>query len=259
MLKKRIIACLDVKNGRTVKGVNFDGLRDAGCAIELAEKYSNVGADELVFLDISATGEGRKTMVDFAKQVAKKISIPFTIGGGIKTVEDARQVILAGADKVGITSAAVKNPQIICDMAKNFGSQAIVFGMDVKKAENFDISGKWEIWIAGGKENTGIDAIQWAKKGEELGAGEILLNSMDNDGVKNGFDLDLCNAITSVVSIPVIASGGAGKEQHFLEVFEKTEVTAALAASVFHFNEIKIPELKKYLHNAQNSNIQIRI
>jgi len=247
MLKKRIIPCLDVKNGRTVKGVNFEGLRDAGCALELAKKYSDSGADELVFLDISATSEGRKTMVDFAKEVGKKISIPFTIGGGIKTVDEARAVILAGADKIGVTSAAVRNPQLVTDMAQEFGSQAVVFGMDVKKSADFKISGKWEIWIAGGRENTEIDAIEWAKKGQELGAGEILLNSMDQDGVKQGFDLELLNAVCSVVSIPVIASGGAGKKEDFVEVFEKTSATAALAASVFHFDEIQIPDLKKFL------------
>jgi len=247
MLKKRIIPCLDVKNGRTVKGVNFADLKDAGDAIELAKKYCESGADELVFLDISATAEGRKTMVEFVKNVAKEISIPFTVGGGIKTVEAAREVIFAGADKVGVTSAAVKNPKLVTEMADAFGSQAVVFGMDVKKSENFETSGKWEIWIAGGRENTGIDAIEWAKKGEELGAGEILLNSMDNDGVKNGFDVQLLNAIGSVVSIPIIASGGAGTQEDFKEVFEKTNATAALAASVFHFGEINIPNLKTYL------------
>ena len=247
MLKKRIIPCLDVKNGRTVKGVNFVGLRDAGCALELAKKYSDSGADELVFLDISATSEGRKTMVDFAKEVGKQISIPFTIGGGIKTVSEAEAVILSGADKVGINSSAVKNPELLTELSQKFGAQAVVLAVDAKCVSKEGAEKKWEVFVSGGKKATGLDVLEWVKKGEELGAGEILLTSMDQDGVKNGFDLDLLNAVCGVVSIPVIASGGAGKEEDFSEVFEKTPVTAALAASVFHFNEIQIPKLKKFL------------
>lgn len=242
MLKKRIIPCLDVKNGRTVKGVNFLGLKDAGDAIKLAKKYSDMGADELVFLDISATDEGRKTMVDFASQVAKKISIPFTIGGGIKSVDEARQVILAGADKIGVNSAAVKTPELITQLSKSFGAQAVVVAIDAKK-----VGEKWEVFISGGKNPTGLDVLEWAKEAEKLGAGEILLTSMDQDGVKNGFDILLTNAVCDVVNIPVIASGGCGKKEDFVEVFTHTNVTAALAASVFHFGEIEIPNLKNFL------------
>jgi cyclase len=249
MLKKRIIPCLDVKNGRTVKGINFEGLKDAGCALELAKKYSDSGADELVFLDISATSEGRKTMVDFAKQVGKKIAIPFTIGGGIKTVDEAEKVILAGADKVGVNSSAVKNPELLTELSQKFGAQAVVLAVDAKLISKKGEEKKWEVFVSGGKKATGLDVIEWVQKGENLGAGEILLTSMDQDGVKNGFDLDLLNAVCKVVSIPVIASGGAGKKEDFSEVFEKTPATAALAASVFHFDEIQIPELKKFLEN----------
>lgn len=244
MLKKRIIPCLDVKNGRTVKGINFVDLKDAGDAVELAKKYSDTGADELVFLDISATDEGRKTMVDFAKEVAKKISIPFTIGGGIKTVDEARAVILAGADKIGVNSSAVKNPELITHLSQAFGVQAVVVAIDAKKNK----SGNWEVFISGGKKSTGQDVVQWAKKCQSLGAGEILLTSMDQDGVKNGFDIELTNAVCSAVSIPVIASGGAGKKEDFFEVLTKTSSTGALAASIFHFGEIEIPALKNYLY-----------
>lgn len=247
MLKKRIIPCLDVKNGRTVKGVNFEGLRDAGCALDLAKKYSDEGADELVFLDISATSEGRETMVEFAKEVGKKIAIPFTIGGGIKTVAEAERVILAGADKVGVNSSAVKNPELLTALSEKFGAQAVVLAVDAKCVSEKNEQKKWEVFVSGGKKATGKDVLEWVKKGEELGAGEILLTSMDQDGVKNGFDLELLNAVCSLVSIPVIASGGAGKKEDFTEVFEKTSATGALAASVFHFDEIQIPELKNFL------------
>lgn len=255
MLKKRIIPCLDVKNGRTVKGVNFEKLRDAGCALELAKQYSDSGADELVFLDISATQEERKTMVKFAKDVAKNIAIPFTIGGGITSVQCAQDVILAGADKVGINSSAVQNPLLITQLSEKFGAQAVVLAIDAKKISS-EIEAKWEVFVSGGKTATGIDVIQWAKQGEELGAGEILLTSMDCDGVKNGFDEELLNAVCDAVSIPVIASGGAGKKEDFREVFKKTPVTGALAASVFHFGEIKIPELKQYL---SEENVAVRL
>ncbi len=243
---------MDVKNGRTVKGINFEDLRDAGCAIELAKKYSDSGADELVFLDISATDEGRKTMVDFVKNVAKEISIPFTVGGGISSVLGAQEVILAGADKVGVNSSAVKNPQLLSELSEKFGAQAVVLAIDAKKnPEN-----SWEVFVSGGKKTTGIDVVEWARKGEQLGAGEILLTSMDQDGVKNGFDIELLNAVCDAVSIPVIASGGAGEKEDFVEVFEKTSATAALAASVFHFGEIEIPHLKKFL---ENEGIAVRV
>ncbi len=253
MLKKRIIPCLDVKNGRTVKGVNFVNLRDAGDSIELAKVYDNSGADELVFLDISATDDGRETMITFVKNLAKNISIPFTVGGGISSMESAKKVIFSGADKVGINSAAVRNPQIINDIAKEFGNQAVVLAIDAKKTGNTE-SG-WEVFVSGGKKETGLDLVAWAMKGVNLGAGEILLTSMDRDGVKNGFDIDMLNAMESAVDVPIIASGGAGKKEDFVEVFEKTKVTAALAASVFHFGEIEIPNLKKYL---DKNNIPVR-
>lgn len=247
MLKKRIIPCLDVKNGRTVKGVNFEGLKDAGCALELAKKYSDSGADELVFLDISATAEGRETMVDFAKEVGKKIAIPFTIGGGIKSVSEAEAVILSGADKVGVNSSAVKNPDLLTELSHRFGAQAVVLAVDAKKTSQEGEPNTWEVFVSGGKKASGLDVVEWVQKGEKLGAGEILLTSMDQDGVKNGFDIELLNAVCEVVNIPVIASGGAGKKEDFTEVFAKTPATAALAASVFHFGEIQIPELKNFL------------
>ncbi len=245
MLKKRIIPCLDVKNGRTVKGVNFVDLKDAGDAIELAKIYDVSGADELVFLDISATDEGRGTLLDFVRNVAKNISIPFTVGGGISSVESAKQVIFSGADKVGINSAAVRNPQLIHDIALEFGNQAVVLAVDAKKVETTP-SG-WEVFISGGKKATGLDLIDWVKEGVRLGAGEILLTSMDRDGVKNGFDIDMLQAVGKNVDVPIIASGGAGKIDDFIEVFEKTMVTGALAASVFHFREIEIGGVKSEL------------
>ncbi len=254
MLKKRIIPCLDVKNGRTVKGVNFVNLKDAGDAIELAKIYDVSGADELVFLDISATDEGRETMLDFVKKVAKEISIPFTVGGGISSVESAKKVIFSGADKVGINSAAVRNPQIINDIAKQFGNQAVVLAIDAKKTDTTE-SG-WEVFVSGGKKPTGLDLLDWAKKGVNLGAGEILLTSMDRDGVKTGFDIDMLQALEKEIEVPIIASGGAGKKEDFVEVFEKTEVTAALAASVFHFGEIEISDLKKYL---EDEGVSVRV
>jgi len=229
-------------------------LKDAGDAIELAKKYDISGADELVFLDISATDEGRETMLDFVKNVAKNISIPFTVGGGISSVESAKKVIFSGADKVGINSAAVRNPQIINDIAKEFGNQAVVLAIDAKKTKVTE-SG-WEIFISGGKKATGLDLLEWAKKGVGLGAGEILLNSIDKDGVKIGFDIDMLQALEKEIDVPIIASGGAGKKEDFIEVFEKTKATAALAASVFHFGEIEISELKNYL---LENNVQVRV
>ncbi len=246
MLKKRIIPCLDIKNGRTVKGINFQNLQDAGDAIELAKIYSDAGADELVFLDISATGEGRKTVANFAEQVAQSISIPFTIGGGITSVQSARDVILAGADKVAVNSASFLRPQLITELSNAFGSQAVVLAIDVKKnihhTPHF-----WEVFISGGKIPTGKNVLEWALEAEKLGAGEILLTTMDHDGTKQGFDISLTNAVCSVVSIPVIASGGGGKKEHFEDIFTKTPATGALAASIFHFGEISIPHLKSFL------------
>lgn len=250
MLKKRIIPCLDVKNGRTVKGVNFVSLRDAGDPVQLAKQYVQQGADELVFLDISATQEERATLIPLVKHIAKEVSIPFTVGGGISSVEQARKIILAGAEKVAINSAAVKHPSLISEISSEFGSQSVVVAIDVKQTEL-----QWEVFIAGGTVSTGLNAIQWAKETEQLGAGEILLTSMDHDGTKNGFAIDLLNAITNAVSIPVIASGGAGLQNHFLQVFSTTDASAALAASVFHFGEIQLPELKQFL---KEQNLPIR-
>lgn len=250
MLKKRIIPCLDIKDGRTVKGVNFIDIRDAGDPIELAKRYIEEGADELVFLDITATIEKRKTLAELVKRIAREINIPFTVGGGINSLEDAKAVIHAGADKVSINSSAVKNPSLITDIANEFGSQCVVVAIDVKKETD-----GWKVYVSGGKIPTGIDAIAWAVKAEQLGAGEFLLTSMNNDGTKSGFALEITDAISKAVNIPVIASGGAGEKVHFKEVFEKTKASAALAASIFHFGEIPIPELKIYL---QKENIAIR-
>jgi len=244
MLKKRIIPCLDIKGGRTVKGVNFIDLQDAGDPIELAKKYVEQGADELVFLDITATLEKRKTLIDLVKQVAKEIDIPFTVGGGINSVEDVRDIIKAGADKVSINSSAVKNPSLITEIANEFGSQCVVVAIDTKLEEE-----EWKVFVHGGKTITPLKTIEWAKQVEKLGAGEILLTSMNNDGTKNGFSIDITNLVSTVVNIPVIASGGAGNKVDFKNVFTKTEATGALAASVFHFGEIQIQELKDYLKN----------
>ena len=244
MLTKRIIPCLDVKNGRVVKGINFLNLRDAGDPVELAKAYYEQGADELTFLDISASMEGRKTAVDMARKVAREISIPFTIGGGIRTVADIGALLRAGADKVSIGTAGVENPKLIEEAAEEFGSQAIVISLDS--------AGKGNGWVVKTKSAThgsGLDAIDYAKKVVSLGAGEILLNSIDYDGTKKGFDIALTNAVVKSVNVPVIASGGAGKKEDFLEVFRKTNVSAALAASIFHFGEVRIPELKKYLND----------
>ena len=246
MLKKRIIPCLDIKDGRTVKGVNFEDIRDAGDSIELAKRYVQDGADELVFLDITATLEKRKTLVELVVRIAKEINIPFTVGGGINTLSDAKAVIQAGADKVSINSAAVKNPQLISEIAREFGNQCVVVAIDT----NF-VDGEWMVFVHGGKTPIGIKTIDWAKQVEGLGAGEILLTSMQHDGTKNGFVVELLQEICSIVTIPVIASGGAGTMTHFKDVFEKTKVSAALAASIFHFGEIPIPQLKQYLTRQQ--------
>lgn len=248
-MKKRIIPCLDIKEGRTVKGVNFVNMRDTGDPVELAINYQNEGADELVFLDIAATLENRKTMTDLVTKIAEVISIPFTVGGGISTVDDAERVLSAGANKVSINSAAVSNPSLITDIANKFGKKSIVLAIDTKLD-----NGVWYVYTRGGNTPTPLRAIEWAKEGERLGAGEILLTSMSNDGTKDGFAIDITAQISEAVSIPVIASGGAGTIEHFEQLFLNSKVNAALAASVFHFGEISIPGLKSYL-KSKNINI----
>lgn len=243
MLSKRIIPCLDVKDGRVVKGVNFIDLRDAGDPVESAEFYNKEGADELVFLDITASSDRRKTITEVVEKTARKVFMPLTVGGGIRTVEDFRDILLAGADKVAVNSAAVLNKNIISEAADRFGSQCVVLAIDAKKRSD----GTFSVFINGGRTDMGIDAIQWAREGERLGAGEILLTSMDCDGTKNGFDIELTKKVTESVNIPVIASGGCGKLEDFLDVFDKTGCDAALAASLFHFRENSICEVKKYL------------
>jgi len=255
MLAKRIIPCLDIDKGRVVKGVNFVGLVDAGDPIEVAKRYEKEGADELVYLDITASHEKRGIFLDLVKRTAEQVFMPLTVGGGIQTIDDIKAVLRAGADKVSLNTAAVKNPNIIKDGSEKFGSQCIVVAIDAKK--NIDTNNNtWNIFIHGGRTDTGIDAVEWAKKVVSLGAGEILLTSMDADGTKDGYDIELTKAITSNVNVPVIASGGAGKKEDFLEVFGKSEVDAALAASLFHFKELDIKELKKYL---KNNNVEIRL
>ncbi len=244
MYAKRIIPCLDVKDGRVVKGVNFVNLIDAGDPVACAAAYDKAGADELVFLDITASSDARNTVVDMVKKVAECVFIPFTVGGGIRTVEDFRTILNAGADKVSVNSAAIKNPELIRDAAKKFGSQCVVCAIDAKRKA--DGTG-WEVYLNGGRVNTGLDALKWAKEAEELGAGEILLTSMDCDGTKAGYDLELTRAVSESVKIPVIASGGAGTMEHFLDAFTKGKADAVLAASLFHFKEIEICDLKKYL------------
>lgn len=250
MLKKRIIPCLDIQNGRTVKGINFVDIRDAGDPIELAKKYVHEGADELVFLDITATNEKRKTWVDLVEKIAREINIPFTVGGGIHSMDDASVLIKAGADKVSINSAAIQRPLLITELAQQFGSQAVVLAIDTKF-----VNGDWNVFSHGGKNPTGLKTIDWALQAEALGAGEILLTSMNNDGTKNGFALDITHQISEQLNIPVIASGGAGTKEHFKEVFEQTKASGALAASIFHFGEIPIQTLKTYL---KTKNISIR-
>lgn len=242
MLAKRIIPCLDVHNGRVVKGINFVNLRDAGDPIEAAKAYNLAGADELVFLDITATHENRSTILDIATQVAEQVFIPFTVGGGVRSLEDARALLLAGADKVSVNSAAVKRPELIRELSDHFGNQAVVLAIDARWNGS-----NWEVYVAGGRTPTGLDVLRWAETGARLGAGEILLTSMDADGTKAGFDLPLCEAVSQVVGIPVIASGGAGSQEHFAEVLRDGVADAALAASVFHFGEISIPQLKAHL------------
>jgi len=242
MLKKRIIPCLDIKEGRTVKGINFIDIQDAGDPLLLAKRYVQEGADELVFLDITATQEKRKTLVALVAQIAKEINIPFTVGGGINSLEDAKRIIAAGADKVSVNSAAIKSPSLISDLALELGSQCVVVAMDIKMEQ-----GEWMVYINGGKVATGIKALDWAKQAAFLGAGELLVTAMDNDGTQKGFALSILEAISKAVVIPIIASGGAGTQEHFKDLFIHTQVSAALAASVFHFSTIAIPELKDYL------------
>ena len=244
MLTKRIIPCLDIKNGRTVKGVNFIGLRDAGDPVELAARYAEEGADELVFLDISATEEKRKTLSDLVLRVAEKVNIPFTVGGGISSIDDVGMLLKCGADKVSINSSAVKNPQLINELVAKFGSQCIVVAIDAKMIGN-----QWKVHLVGGKVPTELDLFEWAKEVEERGAGEILFTSMDHDGTKNGFANGALAKLSTQLNIPVIASGGAGSVQHFIDTFTTGKADAALAASVFHFKEIEIKELKRQLFN----------
>ena len=242
MLTKRIIPCLDVKEGRVVKGVSFVSLQDAGDPMELARFYDKQGADELVFLDISASHEGKETMVEVVKTVASELSIPFTVGGGIRTLDDMKRMLRAGADKVSLNTAALDRPELIKEGADFFGSQCIVVAIDAKR--NGD---SWDVYTHGGRNKTGWDAVEWAKKSVELGAGELLVTSMDMDGVKNGFDLELTKAIRDAVEVPVIASGGAGTREHFEDVFKIVDADAALAASIFHYRETSIAEVKEYL------------
>ena len=251
MLTKRIIPCLDIKNGRTVKGVNFVDLIDAGNPVELAKQYADLGADELVFLDISATLEGRATTLDMVLHVAEQVNIPFTVGGGISSIEDVDALLQCGADKVSINSSAVKRPELINDLSNKFGSQCVVVAIDAKQIGN-----QWKVHLAGGSIPTEIDLFEWAKEVEQRGAGEILFTSMNHDGTKNGFANEALAKLSEELNIPIIASGGAGNVQHFIDTFKIGKADAALAASVFHFGEILIPELKKEL---KNNNIEVRL
>lgn len=253
MLTKRIIPCLDVNGGRVVKGVNFVNLIDAGDPVEIAAAYDKAGADELVFLDITASSDNRRTVVDMVRHVADKVFIPFTVGGGIRTVEDFKELLREGADKISVNTAAILNPQLINDAAEKFGSQCVVLAIDAKRRA--DGSG-WNIYKNGGRVDMGIDAVEWAIQAEKLGAGEILLTSMDGDGTKAGYDIELTRAISESVSIPVIASGGAGTKEHFYEALTDGKADAALAASLFHFKELEIKEVKQYL---QERNVPVRL
>ena len=244
MLKlRRIIPCLDIKNGRIVKGVNFVDFRDAGDPVECAKAYQDAGADEIVFLDISATEEKRNTVIDLVAKVASQLTIPFSVGGGVRSLKDVGQILEAGADKVSISSAALKRPALISEISETYGRNSLIVAIDAKKNNG----GKWEVYVAGGQKATGIDAVEWSLEAERLGAGEILLTSMDRDGTKNGYDLELTAAVSSKVDIPVIASGGAGTYQDFYDALTVGKADAVLAASLFHFNEISIPTLKEYL------------
>ena len=251
-LTKRIIPCLDIKDGRTVKGINFENIRDAGDPVELAKIYSQQGADELVFLDITATIEKRKTLVELVKKLASNINIPFTVGGGITSIENVSELLQHGADKVSVNTAAYKRPGLIKEIADDFGSQCCVLAIDTKKEDD----GEWYVYLNGGRTKTGTKTIEWAKQAVDLGAGEILLTSMNNDGTKNGFALDITSILSGSLPVPIIASGGAGKVEHFKDVFDKANADAALAASIFHYKEIEIPDLKKYL---RENNINVRV
>ncbi len=252
MITKRIIPCLDVKDGRVVKGTNFVNLRDAGDPVEIAKLYNTQGADELVFLDITASHENRDTIVDVVEKTSREVFMPLTVGGGIRTIEDFKKILRAGADKVGVNSAAVKNKYLISEAADKFGSQCVVLAIDAKRRED----GTFAVFINGGRIDTGLDAIEWALEGERLGAGEILLTSMDADGTKNGYDIELTAKVASLVNIPVIASGGGGCKEHFKNVFTETEASAALAATLFHYRELGIGELKEYL-DGEGVNVRI--
>lgn len=251
MLTKRIIPCLDVRDGKVVKGVNFVGIREVGDPVELAVEYDRQGADEITFLDITATHEGRGTMLDVVRRTAERVFVPLTVGGGIRTVEDYRELLRAGADKVSVNSAATRNPTLIADAADRFGSQCVVVAIDARKC----LDGHYTVVVNGGRIDTGLDAVEWAARCAELGAGEILLTSMDTDGCRNGFDHDMLRAVTAAVSLPVIASGGCGSLTHFSDVFEQTDADAALAASLFHFGELTVAEVKEHL---ANRNIAVR-
>ena len=251
MLAKLIIPCLDVRDGRVVKGVNFVNIRDAGDPVELASYYSKQGADEIVFLDITATVEARKTVADVVRRTVQQVFVPVTVGGGIRTLEDFQELLRAGADKISVNSAAVKDPSLISRAAERFGSQCVVLAIDARRRPE----GGYEVVVAAGRTPTGMDAVEWAKEGERRGAGEILLTSMDADGTKQGFDLEMTRAVVDAVHIPVIASGGCGSLEHFAEVFEKSDADAALAASLFHFGELTVPQVKEYL---REQNIPVR-
>lgn len=251
MLAKRIIPCLDVRDGRVVKGVNFVNIRDAGDPVELASYYSAQGADEIVFLDITATSDGRDTVADVVERTAAQVFVPLTVGGGIRSLEDFQLLLRAGADKISVNSAAVKEPALISRAAERFGSQCVVLAIDARRRPE----GNYEVVVAGGRTPTGLDAVEWAREGQRRGAGEILLTSMDADGTKAGFDLEMTRAVTRAVSIPVIASGGCGSLEHFAQVFEQTGCDAALAASLFHFGELTVPQVKEYL---ASRNIPVR-
>lgn len=251
MLAKRIIPCLDIKNGKTVKGINFENITDVGDPVELGALYAKMGADELVFLDITATNEKRKTLSELVTRIAKHINIPFTVGGGISSIQDVSVLLACGADKISVNTSAVLNPQLISDLASQFGSQCVVLAIDTKC-----IDGEWFVFLNGGRIATEIKTVEWAKQAVELGAGEILLTSMNNDGTKDGFALDITRAVSEAVNVPVIASGGAGTMEHFVDVFENGKADAALAASIFHYKEIGIPELKHFL---REKGVEVRI
>lgn len=250
MLAKRIIPCLDVRDGKVVKGVNFVGIKEVGDPVECAKEYNRQGADEICFLDITATHEGRKTMVDVVRRTAKEVFVPLTVGGGISTIDDFRELLRSGADKVSINSAAIRNPQLISQAAEIFGSQCVVVAIDAKKKGD-----SWTVYVNGGRIDMNIDAVEWAVQAEKLGAGEILLTSMDTDGTKEGFDETMLNAVCERVNIPVIASGGCGKLEHFSQVFKNTKASAALAASLFHFKELTVSQVKQHL---KENNIPVR-